>query len=171
MRQTFAVTHLPKEGLPQLGEKPFFTGCYAYQSSLVSNEDDKKVCFPEWLAHVFGGDACVFSPDPTEEEIDQILERAAKSSCIVTGTYNGHLRQGQRRLLRRLSQLGIPMVAFALRNPYELLELPETVAAIAVWEYSHRSLEGIRSILEGHWLPEGKLPVTIMPGPESDEST
>ena len=171
LRQTFAVTHLPKEGLPQLGEKPFFTGCYAYQSSLVSNEDDKKVCFPEWLAHVFGGDACVFSPDPTEEDIDQILERAAKSSCIVTGTYNGHLRQGQRRLLRRLSQLGIPMVAFALRNPYELLELPETVAAIAVWEYSHRSLEGIRSILEGHWLPEGKLPVTIMPGPESDEST
>ncbi len=160
LKQTYTVVHLPKEGLPQLGEKPFFTGCYAYQSSLVSNEDDRKICFPEWLAHVFGGEACVFSPDPTDEEIERILARAAGSSCIVTGTYNGHLRRGQRQLLRKLSQMGIPMAAFALRNPYELLELPKTVAAIAVWEYSHRSMEGIRNMLEGRWLPEGRLPVT-----------
>ena len=102
----------------------------------------------------------MFSPDPTDEEIERILARAAGSSCIVTGTYNGHLRRGQRQLLRKLSQMGIPMAAFALRNPYELLELPKTVAAIAVWEYSHRSMEGIRNMLEGRWLPEGRLPVT-----------
>lgn len=169
LRQTFTAVHLPKGQLPELGEKPFFTGCYAYQSSLVSNEDDMKLCFPQWLANVFGGDACVFSPDPTKEEIDKILARAAGCSCIVAGTYNGHLRDGQRQLLRELSQMGIPMTAFALRNPYELLELPKTVAAIAVWEYSHRSLEGIRSMLEGRWLPEGKLPIVVGPEPKTDK--
>lgn len=169
MRQTYAAVRLPQGGLPGLGEKPFFTGCYAYQSSLVSNEDDLKLCFPEWLAHIFGGEAWVFSPDPTEEEIDRLLAKAAGCSCIVAGTYNGHLRGGQRRLLRKLSELDIPMAVFALRNPYELLELPESVAAVAVWEYSRRSLEGIRSMLEGQWLPTGRLPIAAMPKQGLDE--
>lgn len=169
MRRTYTAVRLPQGKLPQLGENPFFVGCYAYQSSLVSNENDLKLCFPEWLANIFGGDAYVFSPDPTGEEIDRLVARAAGCSCIVAGTYNGHLRKGQRQLLEKLSGLGIPMTVFALRNPYELLELPETVAAIAVWEYTRRSLEGIRSMLEGRWLPEGKLPVTVMPKPEGGE--
>lgn len=167
--QTYTAVRLPQGGLPRLGDRPFFTGCYAYQSSLVSNEDDLKLCFPEWLANAFGGDSFVFSPDPSEEEIDRLLARAAGCSCIVAGTYNGHLRKGQRQLLEKLSALGIPMAVFALRNPYELLGLPETVAAIAVWEYSVRSLEGIRDMLEGRILPEGKFPISVLPGRKADE--
>lgn len=159
LRKTFTAVQLPLGKLPELGKKPFFTGCYAYQSSLVSNEDDKKICFPEYLADAFGGDAFVFGPDPTEEEIERVLEKAAGHTSIVAGTYNGHLRRGQRKLLQRLAECGVPMTVFALRNPYELMELPKNVTAIAVWEYSERSLEGVRSMLEGAYLPEGRLPI------------
>lgn len=159
LRQTYTAVHLPLGRLPELGDKPFFTGCYAYQSSLISNEDDKKLCFPEWLADIYGGSSFVFRPDPSREEIDRLVAEAAGHSCIVVGTYNGHLRKGQRRFLQELAKLDIPMVVFALRNPYELLELPENVTAIAVWEYSRRSLEGICSMLSGLWLPEARLPV------------
>lgn len=159
LRKTYTAVQLPLGRLPELGDKPFFTGCYAYQSSLVSNEDDKKICFPEYLANAFGGDARVFSPDPTDEEIEQILKQATGHTSIVVGTYNGHLRKGQRRLLQKLAEGDLPMAVFALRNPYELMELPKHVTAIAVWEYSERSLEGVRSMLEGAYLPEGRLPI------------
>lgn len=159
LKKTYTAVQLPLGKMPELGEKPFFTSCYAYQSSLVSNEDDKKICFCEWLTDLYGGDALVFSPDPEEEEIEKLVKAAAEHTSIVVGTYNGHLRRGQRELLKRLADLHIPMVVFALRNPYELLELPKHVTAIAVWEYSMRSLRGIRSMLDGVYLPEGRLPI------------
>lgn len=161
MRKSFVAVNLPFGRLPDLGDNPFFAGCYAYQASLVSNKGDRKNCFPVWLAERFGGSAFVFTPDPPKEEIAQILELAAGHSSIVVGTYNGHLRQGQKMLLEELVKMKIPMIVFALRNPYDLLALPETVTAIAAWEYTERSLEEIGRLLKGEWIPEGILPVSI----------
>ena len=55
----------------------------------------------------------------------------------------------------------IPTAAVALRSPYELKGLPETVWAIAAYEYSRESIRAAAKVLRGELLPTGKVPVQM----------
>ena len=87
------------------------------------------------------------------------MEEARGHSAIVIGTYNGHIRRGQLRLVEALSALGIPMACVALRNPYDLLSLPRGVAGLAAFAYDNAAMDAVARALKGELIPRGRLPL------------
>lgn len=147
--------------IPALGNHPFFCGCADYQAGLVSNRESEKPAFPEAMSAKLGGTALVTSQDPTAEEIQKAVDAAKGHSSIFAGTFNGHLYPGQLALVKALGGLNIPMAVIALRNPYDLRDLPAHAAGVAAWDYSYLTLDAVASVLNGEVKPQGKMPIAL----------
>lgn len=147
--------------LPEVGDSPFFCGCADYRAGLVSNAGDGSAAFAGFLSERLGGRGLVTGKDPGPEEIRGAVDAARGHSSIFVNTYNGHLFPGQGALVRALGELGIPMAVVALRNPYDLREVPMGAAALAAWDYSAPTLEALVPILTGEAKAEGRLPVAL----------
>lgn len=166
-RESFAllestITQLNRPEEISLGDSPLCIGCPTYRVSLVGNLDNEdENPFGQQMAKELGGTAAAMSQDPDEAQIQALISRAKEHSSAVVGTYNGHLRSGQLKLVRELAQAGVPTVAVALRNPYDLRELPQSVWAIAAYEYSPESIRAVAKVLRGELVPTGKLPVRM----------
>ncbi len=156
LARTFVLARAP---MPELGEKPFFTACAPIRASLVSSRERETPAFAEFMCRALGGSALVTSEEPGEAEIANAVSAAAGSSCIILGTCNAHIKPGQLKLMRALGELGKPMVVVALRNPYDLLSLPEHAAGVAAWEYTSRSLEALVPFLQGKLEFVGRMPL------------
>ncbi len=147
--------------VPELGDKPYFTGCYPFQPTLASSPENRSLCFADWMKDHLGATCLTTSIDPDAEEVAKSVDGAKDASCIVLGTYNGHIKRGQMTLLKALADLGKPMVVVALRNPYDLDELPEGVCGILAYEYKLASLEKVVEVLKGELIPTGKLDIKL----------
>lgn len=159
-QKSVTAVQLPGEGLPPLGETPLFLGCPDYRSTLASSAASGDFTFAEEMRKLAGrGEALVTPKDPTEAEIDAIAAKAAGHSCLVLGTYNGHILKGQLGLARALAATGLPMIVVALRNPYDLAGLPAHVAALAAWEYTPAMFRALWPVLCGETPPQGRLPL------------
>lgn len=152
---------LVKGSLFPVGKNTFFTGCPGFRATLASSEETGAVSFAEYMADKFGGRGLSASKNPEEKEIGEILSASEGADNIVISTYNGHLQPGQMKLIRALSAKGLPVLAVALRNPYDLAKLPENAAGIAAWDNSVETLELLAEVLGGKRLPEGRLPVRL----------
>lgn len=152
---------LAKGELFALGERPFFTGCPGFRATLASSVDNKPVVFAEYMKERFGGTAMAASKNPTPEEIRTILEAAEGADSIIISTYNAHLQPGQSELVETLSEKGVPTAVVALRNPYDLADLPKGVTGIAAWDNSVMTLEILEEVLRGEWKPAGRMPVRL----------
>ena len=151
-----------RRGSFTLGENPLCIGCPPYRVSLVDNvEGQKENPFGHQMARELSGTCGHMSQDPTAEEIAALVEQAKAHSCAVVGTFNGTTRKGQLALVHALADSGIPTAAVALWNPYDLKELPESVWAIAAYEYSTGSIQAVAKVLRGELVPTGKLPVKM----------
>lgn len=156
LERSFTLVHGP---LPALGEHTFFVGCGPVRVNLASSHVRETPPFPGFMASALGGCALETSDNPDAGEIERAVREAGKGSCIVLGTCNAHLRPGQTALMRALGEMGRPMIVVALRNPYDLLYLPEGAAGIAVWEYTTRSLEALIPFLRGERAFHGRMPL------------
>lgn len=155
-RDRQAAWNMSRQAVSQVGgnpfradEKTFFCGCADYRVSGAANEDGKKATFPEFMAQHFGARCLVTSKDPAEEEIQEVVRQAAGAEKIVLGTCNGHLFAGQQQLAAALSRLQKPMAVVALRNPYDLSGLPETVWKLCSYDYDAPALAGVAEVLSG----------------------
>lgn len=158
---SITVYRTPPEGLPQLGENPWFLGCRAYRATNASSMIDPTFSFPVYMAEVFKGRATVTSINPTPDEISALAPQALQHSCVVVGTYNGHLNAGQLDLVNRLAKSGIPVIAVALRNPYDLASVSAEVSLIAAYEYTVSSFEALVKILSKERKATGRLSVNL----------
>jgi beta-N-acetylhexosaminidase len=165
LRATITEVHVPAAGRPQLGSHPLCLGCPSYRTGLVGNVvDDVKAAFPVLLAPMLGGEGVSTPIDPTDEEIAALKAKAAGYTGIVVGTYNGHLHPAQLRLIRALAELNLPIAAVALRNPYDLADLPENVYSLEAYEYTTQATKAVADVLCGREKAAGKLSVRL---PES----
>jgi beta-N-acetylhexosaminidase len=139
--------------LPPLGARPFFAGPLAYRSTIASAKPDDTLGFAPWFARRFGGEGALISLNPGEEEIARIRSQAVGHSSIVLGCYNAHLNRGQIELAKALARLSLPLIAVALRNPYDLKLLPPQVYKLAAWEYTENSFEAVAAVLRGDCRP------------------
>jgi hypothetical protein len=143
--------------VPSLGTNPFFAGCLPYRSTNAANKADTALSFAPWFAQRFGGRWAENSLDPGEEEIAAIAAQAAGASALVLGTVNGHLYHGQIALAHALSSVAaegnIPLIAVALRNPYDLAEIPRGALRLAAWEYSPNSFAALEAVFRGELVP------------------
>jgi beta-N-acetylhexosaminidase len=143
---------------PVLDGNTFFCGCYDYRASLVGNPDINMRPFPEHMAEVFGGRAVVTSKDPEEDEIRAVAAEAACYDRIVLSTCNGHLFRGQLKLAKALAETGKELTIVALRNPYDIPELPECACKIVAYDYCVPCFRALEEIFRGGEMT-GKLPV------------
>lgn len=155
------LTRVGRAPRPALGANPLFLGCNPFRTTQASSPVDTKAAFAPWMARRLGGEALVTPTDPAEADIARAVEAAPGHSALVLGTYNGHVKQGQLRLLSALAALGLPMACVALRDPYDLAGLPDNVYGLAAYEYNTESLETVAQALTGDFVPAGKLPVPL----------
>lgn len=142
-------------------ENTFFCGCADYRASGVANADGSAVTFPEYMANAFGAEGFVTGKDPDEEEIRAALRQAENCEKIILGTCNGHLFRGQLALAEALAATGKPMAVAALRNPYDLSRLPETVWKLAVYDYAIPAFRALEDIFRGG-KATGVCPVKLL---------
>jgi len=161
-RSTLAASEQGKAP-PPLGDKPFFTGCLAYRSTIASAKPDSSLSFASWFAEKFGGSFRETPVNPNTEEIAGVVSALPPAASIVLGTYNGHINRGQIDLARALFEAAqsrrIPFMVVALRNPWDLSLLPQGVYGLAAWEYSIKSFEAIAAVFRREFKPSGFLPV------------
>lgn len=144
----------------ELGNSPIFIGCDNYCVTQVSNPQEERSVV-RYLSERIGGKGIVTDINPTEQEIAQVAKQIKGYDSIVLCTYNMHLMPGQRRMLKVLSELHVPMLVVAMRNPYDLRNLPKYVTGIAAWDYSAETLELLAEVLGGEWKPTGRMPVCL----------
>ncbi len=162
LKQSITPVKLPAEGFP-LGDNPIFIGAPAIRATNVSNKQEA-LQFADYLEEKLGGRGIRMSAGPDKAEINEIIKEVKNRkdvSSIVIGTYNGHLYRGQLELIRELAGIHNHILVIALRNPYDLRELPEGVYGIAAYEYTHNSLKVIAELLQKQFVPGGVLPVKM----------
>jgi len=122
---------------------------------------DPGFSFPGYMTRLLGGQAKVTSINPTTEEIASLIPQASQHSSIVVGTYNGHLNTGQLDLVNTLAKSGIPVIAVALRNPYDLANLSPDIYLIAAYEYTSLSFNALAKVLSKERQATGRLSVQL----------
>ncbi|MFS0916705.1 glycoside hydrolase family 3 N-terminal domain-containing protein [Brevibacillus sp. 179-C 1.1 NHS] len=115
----------------------------------------RKYCDVEYRVHS--------SLDPTESEVESVASAFGSMEHIVVFTYNAHIFKGQSRLANRLVEQGKKVVAVALRNPYDLMDMQEVDAYLAVYDHTHQAIELVADILFGERKAAGHLPVSLFP--------
>lgn len=98
---------------------------------------------------------------PTEAEIEEATEKAEAADKIIMTTYTANTNEQQQQLVASIQQTGKPVIAVALRNPYDLLVFPEVDAYINTYSYLDVSVEALAGVIAGDVNPFGKLPVTL----------
>lgn len=160
LKKSITPVQIPTK-IPEIGQNPLFIGTPPFRATIVSNKEQNEFHFSEFLAERLGGKAIPISARPTESETMEVLQNIEKHSCIIIGTYNGHIYKGQLELVNQVANRHQDVIVIALRNPYDLRNLPEHVYGIAAYEYTKNSLEVIAWLLQHKIIPEGKLPVKM----------
>ena len=108
----------------------------------------------------FGGKYVTCSLDPDAVEITHIIEIADSCGSIIMSTCNAHIYKGQLKLARALAAAGHDMTVAALRNPYDLAQLPRSVHRVAAWDYTADSLAALAEVFSGG-ICGGVMPVRL----------
>lgn len=98
---------------------------------------------------------------PTAAEIAALKERAAEYDLLVVGTMSAHLQPEQAALVQELLATGVPLIASAMRTPYDLLAYPQADSYVCTYSIQPCAMEALVAALWGDIPFRGRLPVTI----------
>ncbi|MET7439250.1 glycoside hydrolase family 3 protein [Streptomyces sp. NPDC005496] len=98
---------------------------------------------------------------PSQATVDKAVAAAGSADAVVVGTYNVTATSAQRTLVERLVATGVPVVAVAIRNPYDVAQLPGVGAYLAAYSWTDVELRAAARVIAGAVSPTGKLPVPV----------
>ncbi|MFJ4968704.1 glycoside hydrolase family 3 protein [Streptomyces sp. NPDC088755] len=100
---------------------------------------------------------------PNQAKIAEAVAAAQGRDAVVVATYNITAASPQRTLVDALVATGVPVVAVAVRNPYDAAHLTgRGVAAIlASYSWTDVELRAAARVIAGRARPEGTLPVPV----------
>jgi len=100
---------------------------------------------------------------PNQAKIAEAVAAAQGRDAVVVATYNITASSTQRTLVDALVATGVPVVAVAIRNPYDAAHLTgRGVAAIlASYSWTDVELRAAARVIAGRAEPEGRLPVPV----------
>ncbi|MFJ4685961.1 glycoside hydrolase family 3 protein [Streptomyces sp. NPDC088789] len=98
---------------------------------------------------------------PNAATIDRAVAAAEDADAVVIGTYNVSATSSQRTLVNRLLATGTPVVALAIRNPYDVAQLPSVPAYLATYSWTDVELRAAARVIAGRVRPRGRLPVPV----------
>jgi beta-N-acetylhexosaminidase len=98
---------------------------------------------------------------PSAATIAQAVAAAQDADAVLVGTYNVTAASAQRTLVNQLLATGRPVVALAIRNPYDVAQLPDVKAYLAAYSWTDVELRAAVRVIAGRVGPVGKLPVPV----------
>jgi beta-N-acetylhexosaminidase len=98
---------------------------------------------------------------PSAAVIDRAVAAAREADAVVVGTYNVSATSSQKTLVERLLATGRPVVAVAVRNPYDVARLPGVRAYLATYSWTDVELRAAARVIAGTVSPRGRLPVPV----------
>ena len=100
---------------------------------------------------------------PDQGAVDAAVIKAASSELVVVTTNKAwaEANSGQRRLVEALLRSGTPVIAVAVRDPYDIAYFTDAPTYLATYSYTTPALESLARVLFGEIAPAGRLPVTI----------
>ncbi|HMQ29349.1 MAG TPA: glycoside hydrolase family 3 N-terminal domain-containing protein [Chloroflexaceae bacterium] len=111
--------------------------------------------------HHPGVDELVFPADPGPDEVGALALRLAGYDLAVVGTIDAAGRPGQAALVGELLRRGVPLVAVALRLPYDLAAYPAAPTCLCTYSVLAPAMEALADALFGAAPLAGRLPVTV----------
>ena len=142
--------------------------------------EPKRVLVTGWGAsstEALAGRIAVRGPDvgalptgatPTVSDIAAAVGAAKGVDLVIVLTNALSAHPEQQELLREMVAAGVPVVAVAVRNPYDVAYAESETTWLATYSYTPVALESLSRVLFGEVRPEGKLPVNI---PFADDPT
>ncbi|MEU6578055.1 glycoside hydrolase family 3 protein [Streptomyces sp. NPDC046805] len=98
---------------------------------------------------------------PSSATIAKAVAAAQDADAVIAGTYNVTAGSSQQTLVRRLVQTGKPVVAVAIRNPYDVAQLREVPGYLASYSWTDVELRAAARVIGGQVNPQGRLPVAV----------
>jgi len=108
-------------------------------------------------------DEVVVGQAPDAGEIAAVRERVREADAVVIGTIDGHRQPAQVRLVQAVADVvgpGVPLIAVALRGPWDVAAYPAGVTALATYSILPGPLGALADVLAGRLVPRGRSPVT-----------
>ncbi|MGH3438821.1 MAG: glycoside hydrolase family 3 N-terminal domain-containing protein [Sciscionella sp.] len=102
--------------------------------------------------------------NPSDAQIAAAVAAAKQSKLVVDLTNGLGSDPQQRKLLDQLSASGTPVVAVAVRNPYDAGYNDTAKTWLATYSSTAVSTEALSKVIFGEISPSGKLPVDIPDG-------
>ncbi|MDH6450360.1 MULTISPECIES: glycoside hydrolase family 3 protein [unclassified Streptomyces] len=96
---------------------------------------------------------------PSAATVAQAVAAAQQADAVIVGTYN--LTAAQKTLVEQLVATGRPVVAIAIRNPYDVAQLPTVPAFLASYSWTDVELRAAARVVAGKAAPRGRLPVPV----------
>ncbi|MFD5539276.1 glycoside hydrolase family 3 protein [Streptomyces sp. NPDC127079] len=109
----------------------------------------------------FAARALSTGTDPSAATIDSAGAAAGGTDAVVVGTYNVTAGGGQRKLVEQLVGTGRPVIVVAVRNPYDVAQLPTVKACLATYSWTDVELRAAARVIAGRVAPRGSLPVPV----------
>jgi beta-N-acetylhexosaminidase len=105
------------------------------------------------------------SAEPTTAEIRQVIGMAKGMNndprVVILPTSDANRSQSQAALAKALLDAGIPTIAVAIRNPYDILAYPSIGAYLVTYGANPPAFEALSALMWGKITPSGRLPVEI----------
>ncbi|MGY6018176.1 glycoside hydrolase family 3 protein [Streptomyces spinosirectus] len=98
---------------------------------------------------------------PSAATIAKAVAAARDADAVVVGTYNVTAGNAQKTLVEQLLATGKPVVAIAVRNPYDVAQLPTVRAYLASYSWTDVELRAAARVIAGQVGPRGRLPVPV----------
>lgn len=161
LKRSLTPIQIPSSQIPKVDSDSLFLGCIPFRATNILNKDEGVFHFAEHMAKYFHANGRLTDPKPSKEEVDELRLLMNKASTVVIATYNAHLNQEQLYLVQAAAEENKNIIVFAMRNPYDLRNLPPHAFGIAVYEYTRNSLEILSKYLESPFELTGKLPIKM----------
>ncbi|CAL9566368.1 Beta-hexosaminidase [Streptomyces sp. enrichment culture] len=98
---------------------------------------------------------------PSAAVVERAVAAAGDADAVVVATYNVTAAGAQKTLVERLLATGRPVVAVAIRNPYDIAHLPGVRAYLATYSWTDVEVRAAARTIAGTVTPRGKLPVPV----------
>jgi beta-N-acetylhexosaminidase len=107
----------------------------------------------------------------SDSDIAGLAERAARADLVVLGTVDALGQPSVASLARALVASGTPLIAVALRGPWDADAYPEVGTVLATYGIQTPSLAALAAALWGEASITGLVPVALGQPPAEPRST
>ncbi len=100
---------------------------------------------------------------PTPEDVHRAVAAALEADVVIVATSckTPPDEKAQGALVEALMETRKPIVALAIRNPYDLRAYPEVQTYLVTYGYRDCSIRAAAEVMFGEIRPQGRLPVAI----------